>query len=300
MNVFYSIMDSMYTDDEIYFYRFKDCRLLLIRYLVEVEELFPIDIAEKMGLSYNKTYRLIKKSMGSNKYKRCPGCNKIISIRAEFCHKCRDKKHYLENRDKILARNRHYQKTHKDLFRQASRERRKSGKSKEDGRKYRENNSEKIKIKDRNKRVENSIRNKLLELYNKNENKKCRDCKAILPKTHSNFGRCYSNADGLNNRCRRCAYRHKDDRRKRKSKDIFDRSNGICYYCGIKLDTKNFDVEHKIPISRDGTNSVDNLVASCIPCNRGDKHGKYTMTDIEYVEYRKNGGLKINPERLNG
>jgi 5-methylcytosine-specific restriction endonuclease McrA len=40
-----------------------------------------------------------------------------------------------------------------------------------------------------------------------------------------------------------------------------------CWWCGERVDD-SFEVDHRIPISRGGTNDVGNLVISCWPCNR--------------------------------
>ena len=65
---------------------------------------------------------------------------------------------------------------------------------------------------------------------------------------------------------------------------IFEKTDGYCIYCGKKLAWKNYgnsdgkagwEVDHSIPISRGGTDHLNNLVPSCIPCNRdkGDLTG---------------------------
>lgn len=52
-------------------------------------------------------------------------------------------------------------------------------------------------------------------------------------------------------------------------KIIFKRDNYTCVYCsaiGGKLEG-----DHKIPISKGGTNNLDNLVTACRRCNRQKK-----------------------------
>ena len=41
--------------------------------------------------------------------------------------------------------------------------------------------------------------------------------------------------------------------------------NGICPRCGKQTD--KFTVDHIIPLSRGGTNTIDNLVPLCLRCN---------------------------------
>ena len=60
---------------------------------------------------------------------------------------------------------------------------------------------------------------------------------------------------------------------------IFNRSNGKCVYCGAKAT----DIDHVIPRSSGGTNSVYNLVASCRACNekKSNKNLKRIWQDYE-------------------
>ena len=46
------------------------------------------------------------------------------------------------------------------------------------------------------------------------------------------------------------------------------RQNGQCAYCGVPIDFKNCEMDHIIPRAGQGsTNTRDNLVAVCKPCN---------------------------------
>lgn len=50
---------------------------------------------------------------------------------------------------------------------------------------------------------------------------------------------------------------------------IFLRDKNTCFYCGyVGL---NIECDHYLPISRGGSNSDDNLVTACKPCNRKKK-----------------------------
>lgn len=58
---------------------------------------------------------------------------------------------------------------------------------------------------------------------------------------------------------------------------IFQKTNGYCDYCGKKLAWSNYgnpngragwEVDHSVPISKGGTDHLNNLIPSCIPCNR--------------------------------
>ncbi|MFV0378581.1 MAG: HNH endonuclease [Mangrovibacterium sp.] len=52
--------------------------------------------------------------------------------------------------------------------------------------------------------------------------------------------------------------------------EIFQRDNFTCQYCGkTKNDGAKLVIDHKIPISKGGTDSIDNLVTACNECNLG-------------------------------
>src|SRR3990167_7311576 len=50
---------------------------------------------------------------------------------------------------------------------------------------------------------------------------------------------------------------------------ILLRDNFICQYCGRKAPEVKLEIDHKIPLSKKGTNTPDNLVVACFECNRG-------------------------------
>jgi len=45
---------------------------------------------------------------------------------------------------------------------------------------------------------------------------------------------------------------------------------GKCYYCGVKVG-KTYHVDHVIPLSRGGSNGIENLVIACPGCNLSKK-----------------------------
>ncbi|KKM70781.1 hypothetical protein LCGC14_1437300 [marine sediment metagenome] len=52
-----------------------------------------------------------------------------------------------------------------------------------------------------------------------------------------------------------------------------------CYYCGCILFGKAIHREHKIPASRGGGYTRENIVPSCVSCNVC----KHTLTDVEFL-----------------
>ena len=59
----------------------------------------------------------------------------------------------------------------------------------------------------------------------------------------------------------------------------------LCAYCETPL-FGIFDVDHMIPISRGGSNGVENLAIACPPCNRSKSY----KTAEEFWQYRKQLG----------
>lgn len=50
---------------------------------------------------------------------------------------------------------------------------------------------------------------------------------------------------------------------------ILKRDRYTCKYCGARAPDVELEVDHKIPVSRGGTDDESNLITSCLDCNRG-------------------------------
>jgi len=50
---------------------------------------------------------------------------------------------------------------------------------------------------------------------------------------------------------------------------VLERDNFTCQYCGQHAPNVQLEVDHVIPVSEGGDNSLDNLKTSCYACNRG-------------------------------
>lgn len=75
---------------------------------------------------------------------------------------------------------------------------------------------------------------------------------------------------------------------------VYERDNFTCQYCGLHADEGELQIDHIIPVSRGGTNNINNLVTSCSACNKkkgaklmkmGEKiralrKGKYTQEEL--------------------
>src|SRR5690242_6101955 len=51
-----------------------------------------------------------------------------------------------------------------------------------------------------------------------------------------------------------------------------------CFYCGVLLALANISLDHKVPVSRGGANTQENLQAICRRCNQA----KGSFTDKEF------------------
>lgn len=51
-----------------------------------------------------------------------------------------------------------------------------------------------------------------------------------------------------------------------------------CAYCGVAAP---LEADHRTPLSRAGSNSIDNILPACSPCNRK----KRTMTEVEFRRF---------------
>lgn len=58
---------------------------------------------------------------------------------------------------------------------------------------------------------------------------------------------------------------------------------GKCGYCGQR---KPLTVDHKIPLSRGGGNTIDNIMPACLSCNTR----KRNRTDVEFFAFLRKGG----------
>jgi 5-methylcytosine-specific restriction endonuclease McrA len=58
--------------------------------------------------------------------------------------------------------------------------------------------------------------------------------------------------------------------------EVFKRDGFKCQYCGNHPPIVVLEVDHINPVSKGGTNEIDNLVTSCFDCNRGKGNRELT------------------------
>ena len=61
------------------------------------------------------------------------------------------------------------------------------------------------------------------------------------------------------------------------------KQDNMCIYCASTISLTTSDLDHKVPVSRGGTNNESNFQALCKKCNK-EKHSK---TDEEYRVWLK-------------
>lgn len=83
--------------------------------------------------------------------------------------------------------------------------------------------------------------------------------------------------------------------------EVFKRDNFECQYCGAKPPKVPLEIDHIIPVSKDGKTVIENLVTACFDCNRGksnvelnnipspliDTIERKKIAQDQYLEYKK-------------
>jgi hypothetical protein len=77
---------------------------------------------------------------------------------------------------------------------------------------------------------------------------------------------------------------------KRMRFEVFKRDNFECQYCGAKPPKVPLEIDHIVPVSKNGKTTKDNLITACFDCNRGKSNIKLTSIPtplIETIERKK-------------
>lgn len=80
--------------------------------------------------------------------------------------------------------------------------------------------------------------------------------------------------------------------------EVFKRDGFRCCYCGASAEDTDvvLEVDHIEPVSKGGTDSIDNLVTSCFGCNRGKT--ATPLSDIPQTLVMKIEEVKKRQEQL--
>ena len=52
--------------------------------------------------------------------------------------------------------------------------------------------------------------------------------------------------------------------------EIYTQQKGLCWWCS-KFVGLSFEIDHRVPLTKGGTNDPGNIVVSCHECNKGKK-----------------------------
>jgi len=69
--------------------------------------------------------------------------------------------------------------------------------------------------------------------------------------------------------------------------DIFKRDAFTCQYCGNTPPQVILEIDHIIPVSKKGTNQIDNLITSCFECNRGKSNFELSILPKTTIEKKE-------------
>ena len=67
--------------------------------------------------------------------------------------------------------------------------------------------------------------------------------------------------------------------------EVFKRDRFTCQYCGKSAPDVVLHIDHIQPVSKDGDNSITNLITACAECNGGK--GARELSDNAVIEKKK-------------
>ncbi len=201
------------------------------------------------------------------------------------------------NKEKEKERHRQYREANKEKEVERSRQYRENNKEKlaERDRKYRDANKEKVNEGQRQYRVANREKEKerhrqyyeihkeeKAEYYEANK-QRIAETNAVNKDKIAEYNRQYREAHPEVGRigCQRRRARKKELKSTLTLEEwqyIVDQHFGCCHYCGTKTD--KLHQEHKIPVSKGGGYTKENIVPACPSCNRA----KYVSDYEEFIE----------------
>jgi hypothetical protein len=83
--------------------------------------------------------------------------------------------------------------------------------------------------------------------------------------------------------------------------EVFKRDSFTCQYCSAKPPKVPLEIDHILPVSKKGSNKIENLITACFDCNRGKSNIELTavpaplidtierkkIAQLQYSEYKK-------------
>lgn len=118
----------------------------------------------------------------------------------------------------------------------------------------------------------------------------CRACIRSNVKKHSKENGSMVSARGIKRKTIIAhSKNHKDYDSGKIRRTLYEKQQGVCYYCKQTISPIHADLEHMTPVSRGGLDQTTNIVLSCYTCNK-EKHSK---TVDEYRSWKEKNGYKI-------
>jgi hypothetical protein len=208
-------------------------------------------------------------------FKTCTKCGQTLPATPEYFHRrgnglrpvckmCRSqtrRKHYLDNREHTLAVNRKWALAHPEQCAAIQKKYQTQNRDKrtELHRNWIKNNPERARELDNQSKARR--RNKNPEQFR--EKQRVRQERWI--KNNLERRRMIARAAGQR---RRALERNADGSHTVNDiQSLYQESNGRCWWCG-KDTNGNYHIDHRVPLSKGGSDSVRNLCISCPDCNR--------------------------------
>lgn len=222
--------------------------------LIDLEQSIPLKVCSRCKQEFPATiehFALHRAKL----YCHCRACVKLDKqeshIRCKEKNNARTKKWAEDNRDHALQIQREYSAAHREEARLRSA-------------KWYEENHEYALERDRKKRQENP--------------EKDREHSRIFRKANRPL---YN----MHNRVYKAKKRAGGTHTKQELQDLYELQDGRCCYCGVPIFWHikgDVHVDHMTPVSRGGSNTVDNLALACETCNKQ----KWSYTVSEWLSVR--------------
>ena len=74
-------------------------------------------------------------------------------------------------------------------------------------------------------------------------------------------------------------------------RELYDKTGGRCWYCGVEMSYKESQIDHIYPRARGGSDAIGNLNICCRTCNSQKK----TKTLTEYREWLRWKSIGVEP-----
>jgi 5-methylcytosine-specific restriction endonuclease McrA len=120
-----------------------------------------------------------------------------------------------------------------------------------------------------------------LKSSKKGYRRQCYECARVLrkkqydkyPERAKEYSKAYRKAHP--EKCREYTKRHNDKKRAATVSTVtyahikaqYKRQKGKCHWCRVSV-WLDYDVDHIVPLDRGGAHAPENIVISCVPCNR--------------------------------